>query len=256
MTEASPPDSVLGRAFTILGTFLGGESDLSMSELSRRCNLPRPTIHRMVVEMVSWGMLERTSRGVRLGLRLFELGQLVPRQRDLRYTAMPILSDLAAATRQTIHLAVMDGGDVVYVDKLQGPNGPALPSRVGGRMPPYCTALGKAQLAFSDASLVKQVILTGMPRRTPRTIVDPRIFFQQLVRIRETGVAFEFEESTRGIVCVASPVFNEDNQVIAAISVSGWLNLLNVDRVDPAVKTAASMLSRQLGATRPMAAAS
>jgi DNA-binding IclR family transcriptional regulator len=245
-----PPVSVLGRAFTLLTAFLADDVELTFAELSRRSGLPKPTVHRLITELVSWGMVERTPRGVRLGMKLFELGQLVPRQRGLRNAALPILTDLFQATRQTVHLAVMDGSEVVYVEKLPGPDGPALPSRVGGRMELHCTAVGKAQLAFADEPLVRQVLQADLPRRTAQTVVMPGLLVRQLGRIRDTGLAFEFEESTRGIACVASPVFGVDDRVVAAISVAGWINRIDVDRVAPAVKTAASTLSRALGAGR------
>jgi DNA-binding IclR family transcriptional regulator len=249
-TAQEAPVSVLGRVFTLLTAFHPDDVELTFAELSRRSGLPKPTVHRLITELLSWGMVERTPRGVRLGMRLFELGQLVPRQRGLRNAALPLLTDLFQATRQTVHLAVMDGAEVVYVEKLPGPDGPALPSRVGGRMQLHCTAVGKAQLAFANEPLVRQVLQSGLPRRTAQTVVMPGLLIRQLGRIRETGLAFEFEESTRGIACVASPVFGDDDRVVASISVSGWVNRIDVDRVAPAVKTAATMLSRQLGAHR------
>ncbi|MPY81470.1 MAG: helix-turn-helix domain-containing protein, partial [Actinophytocola sp.] len=167
------PKSVLARALTILTSFEASDAEMSLAELTRRTGLPKPTVHRLVVELSSWGILERTQTGICLGMRLFELGQLAPAQRDLREAALPYLEDLWAATRATVHLAVLDDLEVVYIEKLAGRGGPELPSRVGGRMPTYCTAVGKALLAFSLPEVVHAVVDAGLVRRTPRTIVMP-----------------------------------------------------------------------------------
>jgi IclR family acetate operon transcriptional repressor len=226
--------------------FLDGEVEMKPAKLALRTGLPRPTVYRLVNEMVAWGVLERSSGGVRLGMRLFELGEMVPRRRDLQATALPIMNDLAVATGQSVHLAVLDGLEVLYLEKISPRAAPGLPSRVGGRMPLHCTAVGKSLLAFAEPGIQQQVLSAPLSRRTRRTIVDPRALVYQLDRIRTTKTAFEFEESTPGIVCVACPVVGRSGTVVASVSISGWTNLINVDRVAPAVHTAALTLSRAL----------
>jgi IclR family acetate operon transcriptional repressor len=242
------PKSVLGRACAVLTCFGPGDTELSLAELGRRTGIPKPTVHRLVVALDEWGIVERTARGgVRLGMRLFELGQLVPRQRGLREAARPFLSDLYRATDETVHLAVLDGVEVVYLDKLTGRRGPALPSMVGGRMPAYCTGVGKALLAYSPPAVLHAVVAAGLPRRTPHTIVMPGLLQREIDAVRERGVAFEREESTAGVTCAACPVLDAGGAAIAAISITGWTTALDVARVAPAVRTAALGLSRQLG---------
>ncbi|MGH3661502.1 MAG: IclR family transcriptional regulator [Micromonosporaceae bacterium] len=240
------PKSVLARALTILTSFEAGVAEMTLADLTRHTGLPKPTVHRLVTELSSWGVLERTSGGIRLGMRLFELGQLAPAQRDLREAALPYLEDLRAATRATVHLAVLDGLEVVYIEKLTGRGGPELPSRVGGRMPTYCTAVGKALLAYSVPEVTHSVVDAGLVRRTPRTIVMPGLLSRELANARRRGVAFEQEESTPGVVCAACPVLDEDSQPVAGVSVSGWSGRLNLRRVAPAVRTATLGLSRHL----------
>ena len=128
-------------------------------------------MHRLVGELARWGMVEPGPAGVHLGMRLFELGQLAPRQRSLREAALPYLNDLHEATHETVHLAVLEGTgalEVVHLEKLTGRGGPALSPRVGGRMPAYCTAVGRALLAFSPASTVEAVLDAGSSA-SPRT---------------------------------------------------------------------------------------
>jgi DNA-binding IclR family transcriptional regulator len=242
-----PPNSVLGRAFTLLTAFRPGEDELSLADLSRRTGIPKPTAHRLLAELADWDAVERTPTGLRLGMRLFELGQLAPRQRGLREAAAPFLADLFEATRETVHLAVLDGIEVVYLQKLDAKSGPPLPSRIGGRLPVYCTGVGKAMLAFAPPEVFRQVCAAGLRRRTPRTVVAPGLLERELARVRERGVALEREESTPGIVCVAAPVLAADGTVLGGVSITGWSARMDPDRLAPAVRTAALGLSRSLG---------
>ena len=245
------PNSVLGRAFEVLSCFTVGDASLTLSEISRRTGVSKATVHRLVTELARWGVVEQTRAGVQLGLRLFELGQLASRHRTVGEAALPYLRDLHEATRETVHLVVPvedSGLEVVYLEKVAAKGGPALPSRVGGRMPSYCTGVGKALLAFSPPSTVDAVVRAGLKRLTPYTIVAPALLRRELAEIRETGFAFEREESALGVVCVACPVPGPDGGAVAAVSIAGWSNRLDVGRVSPAVRTASLAISRQLRA--------
>lgn len=240
--------TVLGRALTILSCYAPTDGALTLAELTRRTGLAKGTVHRLLAQLAERRIVERTPNGYVLGIRLFELGQMAHRQRGLRDAALPFLNDLLEATRETVHLAVLDGLEVVYVEKLQAKSGPELPSRVGGRMPLHCTGVGKTLLAFSPPELLQSVVARGLERRTPHTIVSPTLLFDQLSAIREDGVAYEHEESIQGVACVACPVFGVDRTCCAAISISGWTSHINVNRVAPAVRASALALSRQVSA--------
>lgn len=239
--------TVLGRAVALLDAFHGVREAATLSELTRRSGLPKSTAHRLLRELTVQGLVEHTADGFRIGIRLFELGQLAPRQRGLREAAAPFVSDLAEATHETVHLAVMHEGEVLYIDKREGRRGPELPSRVGGRMPPHCTAVGKALLAFSAPETVHELVSAGLVRRTARTTVAPLMLARELDQVRSTGVAYEHEESTVGVRCVACPVIGPGGSAVAALSVSGWSHRLAAARLAPAVRTAALGISRQLG---------
>jgi IclR family transcriptional regulator, acetate operon repressor len=182
-----PVNSVLGRTMALLTAFRSGEEELTLAELARRAGIPKPTAHRLLAELATCNVVERTPGGHRLGTRLFELGQLAPLQRGLREAAAPFLADLFEATHETVHLAVPDGVDVVYVQKLPGRHGPRIDSRIGGRMPAYCTGVGKALLAFGPPERLAEVLAAGLVRRTPRTVVAPGLLRQELDRIRACG---------------------------------------------------------------------
>lgn len=243
------PLSVVRRAALLLDCLAAGDSP-GISELARRSGLAKTTVFRLVHELASCGLVEVTGGGVRLGMRLFELGSSVPRQRSLTEAALPYMRDLQQATGDTVHLAVLDRAEVVYLQILRGRGTRQLPSRVGGRMPAHATGVGKAILAFSPPEVAGQLITAGLERRTARTIVAPEALRRELTRIRVSGVSFDREESGPGIVCAASPVFGPDGSVVAAMSLTGWSSRLDLNRVAPAVRTAALALSRQLGAAR------
>jgi IclR family acetate operon transcriptional repressor len=162
---------------------------------------------------------------------------------------MPYLNDLHEATRETIHLAILDGTDVVYLEKLARPGGPNLPSRVGGRMRPHCTGLGKALLAHSPDSVLTRVVHDGLERLTPYTIVAPGLLQKQLSSIQSSGIAYDREESTVGVTCVACPVLDNAGLPVAAISASGWSHQLNRRRLEGAIQATASGIARLLRET-------
>lgn len=238
--------SVVARAVSILSAFAPEERDLGVSEIARRTGLAKSTVSRLVAELVSVNLLERHDRTVRLGMRLFELGEHATRPRDLRQAARAHMVDLGRATGQTVHLAVLEGSDVVYIQILRAHRAPALPSRVGGRMPAHATGLGKALLAYADDALVARVIDRGLIKVGPRTITDPAVLRHELVRIRSTGIAYEKEESGPHVACAASAVAAEDGTALAAVSVSGWSGRLDTTRVGPAVRLAALGIARVL----------
>jgi IclR family transcriptional regulator, acetate operon repressor len=240
------PNSVIGRAMTVLACYGPADKGLSLAELTRRSGLAKPTVHRLLVELATWRLVERSDRDWVLGIQLFELGQMVPRQRELRNAAMPFLNDLHQVTRGTVHLAILDGAEIVYIEKLARIGSPELPSRVGGRGSLHCTGVGKALLAYSSDSLFSTIVAKGLKRRTPYTIVAPGILLKQLTDIRRCNIAYDREESTIGVTCVASPILDNCGLAVASISISGLTTHLKGSRVETAVQTTALGISRQL----------
>jgi DNA-binding IclR family transcriptional regulator len=243
-----PAASTLERAVGVLDAFAADDAVLSVSELGRRAGLAKSTAHRLAAELCRLGLLERTPRGLRLGLHLFELGQLVPRQRSVREAALPLMEDLREVTRSTVHLAVLEGVEVVYVEILRPKGAPTLGARVGGRMPAHATGVGKAVLAFSPPEVVTARIDAGLPSLSPFTIVAPGALLRELSTIRATGLAFDRQESGIGTVCTAAPVLAGDGRPVAALSVSGKSSCTDAERAGVAVRTAALALGRQLAA--------
>ena len=251
--EAGEQRSVGDRLLLILDTVAGSPGEVGLSEIARQTGLKKATVHRLAADLVAHRMLERGGYGYRLGLHLFELGQHVPASRRLRATALPFMSDLLIATGEIVQLGVLDGTEIVYIEKLTGRHSIPAPSAVGSRLPAYCSGLGKAMLAFSEESAVERVLAAPMPARTGTTITDPARFRRELERIRETGLAYDREEGTRGIVCVAAAIVvdsyvgRDGNRAVAGLSITGPAHRLQPVRLEAAVRTAALAISRSLG---------
>ncbi|BDT99891.1 IclR family transcriptional regulator [Nocardia sputorum] len=230
--------TVLGKIMAVLEAFAIDDTALSLAELARRTRIPKGTLHRVLADMVTVRLLDRTDAGYRLGGYLFELGMRASVERSLLEVAIPFLEELNARMHETTHLGVLDGMEVVYLTKIGGRRQASAPSRIGGRMPVHCTAIGKVLLANADPALREKVLAGPLRRYTPRTMVLPGTLRQQLDRIAADGVAFEFEESTPGLVCVAAPV-REGDRVVAAISVAGPSHRFHPDAHAASVRAAA-----------------
>ncbi len=240
---------MLARGLSVLDAFTSGEPELSLAELAARTGLPKPTVHRLLGDLVDWGAVERSGAGhYRLATKLFRLGQLVPRHRLLREAALPQLEHLHQVSRENVHLAVPDSVYTLFVEKVTGSQATAIRSRVGGRLPSHCTATGKVFLAWGGQERLRRVVEAGLPRLTPRTIVLPGLLHRDLERTMERGVAVTWEEAEHGVSAVAAPVLGAGGRVIAAVSVTGRTQALDVDRLSQAVRSAANSTSTALSA--------
>lgn len=213
-------NSVLGKARLILEAFEMDETDLSLSELSRRTGISKATVHRLSQELVDWGMLERSGCKYRLGMRAFELGARVPRFRLLRDSVRPFMENLHFETKEAVHLAVLDGLNVLYLEKITGIRPTARPSQIAGRMPLHSTATGKVLLAWGPRSLLEDTIEQGLERVTPFTVSAPGLLANQLGRVRAAGYALEHEETVVGYCSVAVPIFGASRLLLGSLSIT------------------------------------
>ena len=210
--------TVVGRLEAILASFNGCDHALGLSEISQRVGLPKSTVHRLANQLCAVGWLERNSGGYRVGLKLLELGSVALQRTGLREAAFKHLHSLALRTGLVAHLGILDHGEVVYLDRVTTTR-VSLPTRVGGREPAYCTALGKVMMAF-ESPASQTAALAGTRRRTAFTVVEPRALQAMLDSARQTGIAYDREEAYKGLGCVASPIRSGD-RVIGAVSLTG-----------------------------------
>ncbi len=241
---------MIGRVDAVLGALGSRAETLGISEIARRTGIPKASTSRIVAELVEHGYLERTDAGVGLGLRLFELGGRAARPLDLRRLALVHMADLRGATGQTVHLAVLEGTEVVYIEILRSRSTPPLPSRVGGRVPAYATGVGKALLADLpperlEAHLPERLVPVG-----PRTVTDRELLVRELAGIRERRISYEREESAPDVGCAAVAIRGEDGEPIAAISVSVHLGSADLAALGIAVATAANAIAREAAKAR------
>ncbi|MEE3752937.1 IclR family transcriptional regulator [Mycobacterium intracellulare] len=221
---AETPTAVIDRISLVLDAF-DGPGRLTLAQIVRRTGLPRSSAHRMLERLVQLRWLRRSGRDYELGMRLVELGSLAVHQDRLVRAAGPLLGELHRATGLVVHLAVLDGADVVYLDKVGDRMLGAIPTRVGGRQPAHCTAVGKAILAYRD----EETDIDLGARLTKYSISSAPQLAAELAKVRAHGVAFEREEALLGFGCVAAPI-GSPGEAVAAVSVCGPLNRMALDQ--------------------------
>ena len=244
MSEA--PSSMVDRVVLILSIFERSSAEaLTAGQISVRSRIPRSSVHRILQQLVSARWLMRHEDGYALGLRMFEIGSLVAHRSRITCAARPFTHELAERTGQVVHLAVLDQQDVVYLDKVGGAFADTLPSRVGGRLPAHCTAVGKALLAYSPLATVSEYFATGLRRRTEASLATPSALEAAIVSIRNSGHATDRDEAVPGVACVAAPIRNFD-EVVAAVSVCGPRDQMRAKDLPPLVMWTAAEISRSL----------
>jgi DNA-binding IclR family transcriptional regulator len=245
---------VLDRALSVLDALaLRAEGECSLAELSEAVALHKSTVHRivMVLERHRLVLKNPISGRYRLGLKLFELGSRAMAGSDLRVQARPYLNRVMAETGETVHLCILDDGEVLYVDKVEPQKIVRLSSTIGRRSPAYCTSVGKAMLAYLPSEELDHIVRRcGLERRTKNTITSPANLHAELAETRARGYAIDNEENEEGVRCAGAAVLDYSGRPVAAISVSG--PAFNITKEKIAVVTgpvvaAARMLSAQLG---------
>jgi DNA-binding IclR family transcriptional regulator len=240
----------LDRAAAILDAFDAGHRELTLAALVRRCGLPRSTTHRMATRMIDLGWLDKPGDRYRVGNRLFELSGLAPIRHELREAVLPFLQDLYNATHTTVQLGVLRGPDVLVVEKISGHRPMPMLTQVGGTIPTYCSGLGRAMLAYSQAGVVDAVLAGELPARTRRTLTDPDAIRRDLAAIPDRGWAVDREEGNIGVSCVAAAIFGPGGEMVAALSITGPSAAVRPERAGPAVRLAAAAASRALVTSR------
>lgn len=216
--------SSVRNAARLLKQFSERDRELGVTELARRLGLGKSTVHRLLATLTAESLLERGSAPgtYRLGLALYELGAAVSTHVDLHEAARPVLASLRNATGETVHVAVLDGLEVVHVERLESPHALRIFSVVGHRLPAHCTSTGKVLLAaLSPDELAERLDGWEPTRRTARTVASREALLVELARVTERGWAENVEESEIGVGSVGAPVRGADGTVVAAVSVAG-----------------------------------
>jgi DNA-binding IclR family transcriptional regulator len=231
--------------------YLARNGSSSAARVSTALDLPRSTAYKILVTLESQGFVERDqSQGFHLGYRLIELGHRAQEEVDLFSAAHPYLAALNETTDETVHLTVLDGDQVLYVDCVESTRRLRTHSVIGLRGPLHSTAVGKAILAFSDASLFERVVANGLPAATPATLTSPKALEHELEATRDRGYAIDDLENDPDIRCVAAPIRSTDGAVVASVSISGPSGRVTRERIAdlaPLVIEAARGISERAG---------
>lgn len=246
--------SVTSRVLDILDAFDVDHRSMSLSELSRRSGLPLTTSHRLINELVARRILERTEdRRFHIGLRLWEISALAPVNHDIRDVALPYLEDLYEATHENVQLAILDGDDAVYLERLSGRDSVHVVTRTGSRLPVHASGVGLVLLAHAPHDRREQILATALRRYTKYTITDPRRLRRILADVRSQGYAISDRQIELVSTSVAAPVRGAHGDVVAALSIVAAARGFDPRSFAPAVVAAARGVSRQLAeaGTRP-----
>ena len=244
--------SSVGAALRLLKTFSAEEPELGITELAKRLDLAKSTVHRLTSTLVAEGFLEKNlvNDRYRLGLSLFALGTLVRRRMDISTEALPYLHELRDRSHETVHLAVLEQADIMYLFNLESQQAIGMRSYLGLRKPAFCTAEGRAILAYSPPALLARVVQHGGQLRGALNSREVNSLYKVLEVVRQQSFALDDEESDVGMRGLAAPIRDSTGAVIAAVGLAGpvqRLNKKNLKSCVPLVVGAAQAISARLG---------
>ena len=244
----------VSHALDLLEQFHDDVDELGVTELSKRLKLHKNNVFRLLATLESRGYIEqnKATENYRLGLKALELGQTFIKQMGLLRQAKPILEQIVEDCNETAYVAIYKEQHTVYLDVVETNLTVRVVSRVGSRLPAYCTASGKAHMAFmTDEELDALLSEIKLIQHTPTTVTGVEALKAELAKVREQGYAFDDEELDAGVRCLAAPIRDYTRRIVGAISISGPSMRLDNDRVEnelvPLVLKAAADLSTRLG---------
>jgi len=222
----------IGRALDILECLTRSDKSMGVTELSGRLGLHKSTVYRLLATLAYRGYVEQDEdERYNIGLKLFEISGNVLNKMDIRKKVKPYLVKLQEETRETIHLGILDGDEVVYIDKEESTETIRMYSEIGKRVKAHCTSLGKVLLAYKRENLKELYEQGPLIRYTDNTIVDREVLGEHLAKIREKGYAVDDEEQELDIHCIGGPIFDYKGDIIAAFSIAGPSTRMTEKRV-------------------------
>lgn len=243
----------LDRALNVLMAIASnGSRGLSLAECTGILGYSKPTTHRILRALADRGFvrIDEQQGTYSLGLTTLQLGMEYLEQLDLRREALPLLRELADECGETVHLGVLQGHDVVYIEKVESVHAVRMFSQVGHTMPNYSTGIGKAILAFLPEERLQAALPEQLERRTDATIVDREELLRHLAEIRARGWSTDDIENEEGIRCAGAPVFDHTGEACAGISVAGPDSRVTAERLPELgrrTKATAEEISRRIG---------
>lgn len=242
------------RAFALLELLGNADYHLGISDISEKSGLPLATAHRLLTTLMNLGYVEQNpeTNKYTLGVRVLQLRGAAIGHLTLGVHAMPIMKALMNRVNETVHLALLDEGEVVYIERVEGLHTQGMYTRIGKRTSAHCTALGKVMLAFMPQHLWYDDVIKrrGLKSFSPTTITTEEALMKELDNIRARGYAIDNGETGEVVRCVAAPIYDYTDAVVAALSISGPQSQVTVSRVpelSEAVRWASQVISQKLG---------
>jgi IclR family KDG regulon transcriptional repressor len=242
----------LDRAFDILELLSREQHGLNLTEIGNRLDLHKSTVYRLLQALKERGYIEKSAQGsYRLGMEFIELSSLYLNNLELKTEAQPVLRELSSLSGNTAFLATLQENEVVYIDKMETHNSLRKYSIIGQRAPLYCTALGKSMLTgMAEEQIRKLYGGVDLKAYTDRTITSVDALVVEIETIRRRGWSVDDEEYEEGLRCIGAPIRDYRNEVIAAVSTSGYASVITRERVEEIaayVVKAARDISQRMG---------
>ena len=220
---AKPTVQVIERIFTLLEILAADKEAVSLKEISEKSGLHPSTAHRILNDLATGRMVDRPSAGnYRLGMRLLELGNLVKARLSVRDAALAPMRELHKLTQQPVNLSMRQGDEIIYIERSYSErSGMQVVRAIGGRAPLHLTSVGKLFLAFDDPQRLRAYATrTGLPGQTRNSITELPVLERELSRARQYGIARDNEELELGVRCMAAGIYDDQNQLVAGLSIS------------------------------------
>lgn len=238
-------------ALRLLRSFTINEPEKSVTELSISLGLGKSTVSRLLTTLASEGFVikDPNTRKYRLGLSILHLNTVLTTNLEITREAESILEQLVHEIEETVHIAVLEGVDIIYLNRVECKHPVQILSHIGRRNPSYCTSSGKVILAYQDEETIERVIKNDLKKYTVNTITDPSDFRSILQTIKSQGYAISIEEFREGVTSIAAPIYDYTGKVVYALSVVGPVHRMNAynSTIITKVKRAAKEISEKLG---------
>lgn len=242
----------IDRAVSILECFSENKRELKLSEIAHMLDLNKSTVHGLLNTLRHHGFIDQdeTTQKYRLGIRFIVYGDLVINSMDIASFAYPIIERVCEKIEETVHIAMLDGHDVVYIEKKECNKSIKSTTKIGARVPAYITADGKIILSYMDKEKIKSLLPRNLKKLTPNSITDKYRLMEVLADAREKGYVIDCEETVQGLSCVAAPIFDYTGTVSYSMSVTGPTIRMTEDKINEyidIIKEAANEISLRIG---------
>lgn len=243
----------LARALDIIEVLAVARDGLGVTELGQRTGLHKSTVYRLLSALAERGYVEKHPKNAiyKLGLKFIEISGLFLKQLELKTEALPFMRRLAEIIGQPVHLAIREGPEVIYIEKVESVNSIRMYSQIGRRVPVYCSAIGKILLTgLTKEELANLLSQLQLKRFTANTLISRELLQRDIEKVSLRGWASDDEEHEAGIRCIAAPIYDYTGKIIAAISISGEKRVIRPERDDEfasEVQKTADQISRRMG---------